>query len=105
MLMYPGDEYQAVVEYSPIQRTPLSAKVKVDGRQGTIEEGMTNFIQHIHIPSLDLIAHSSIKMIVESGLKSLAPCAHLIRTLPLSQPSAAIPSREVAISEAYRRLC
>jgi hypothetical protein len=35
-----GEEYQAVVEYSPIQRTPLSAKVKVDGRQGTIEEGM-----------------------------------------------------------------
>ena len=34
-----GDEYQAVVEYSPIQRTPLSVKVKVDGRQGTIEEG------------------------------------------------------------------
>jgi len=40
MLMYPGEEYQAVVEYSPIQRTPLSAKVKVDGRQGTIEEGV-----------------------------------------------------------------
>lgn len=34
-----GVEYQAVVEYAPIEKTPYRAKMKVDARQGTIEEG------------------------------------------------------------------
>jgi regulator of nonsense transcripts 3 len=35
-----GIEYQAVVEYAPAQKTPFKAKVKVDARQGTIDEGV-----------------------------------------------------------------
>lgn len=35
----PGAEFQAVVEYAPSQKTPLKTKVKVDNRQGTIDEG------------------------------------------------------------------
>jgi len=34
-----GVEYQAVVEYAPLQKTPYKAKVKVDARQGTIDDG------------------------------------------------------------------
>ncbi|OCF73242.1 hypothetical protein I204_06473 [Kwoniella mangroviensis CBS 8886] len=33
-----GAEYQAVVEFAPVQKTPYKAKVKVDARQGTIDE-------------------------------------------------------------------
>lgn len=32
-----GNEYRAVVEYAPFQKTP--APPKVDSRQGTVEEG------------------------------------------------------------------
>lgn len=35
----PGAEFQAIVEYAPFQKTPLKTKVKVDNRQGTIDEG------------------------------------------------------------------
>lgn len=35
----PGEEFQAVVELSPVQKTPYKAKVKVDARQGTIDTG------------------------------------------------------------------
>lgn len=35
----PGAEFQAVIEYAPFQKTPLKTKVKVDNRQGTIDEG------------------------------------------------------------------
>lgn len=34
-----GSEFQAVVEYAPFQKAPLKTKVKVDNRQGTIDEG------------------------------------------------------------------
>jgi len=34
-----GAEYQAVVEYAPIEKTPYKTKSKVDQRQGTIEDG------------------------------------------------------------------
>ena len=34
-----GDEYQAVVEFAPVQKTPFKAKSKVDARQGTIDDG------------------------------------------------------------------
>ncbi|WWC92759.1 uncharacterized protein L201_007718 [Kwoniella dendrophila CBS 6074] len=33
-----GAEYQAVIEFAPIQKTPYKAKVKVDARQGTIDD-------------------------------------------------------------------
>lgn len=36
---YIGLEYQAVVEYAPVQKTPLKTKAKNDARQGTIDEG------------------------------------------------------------------
>ncbi|KAE8541742.1 hypothetical protein D1P53_001915 [Cryptococcus gattii VGV] len=35
-------EFQAVVEYAPFQKTPLKTKVKVDNRQGTIDEESLN---------------------------------------------------------------
>jgi hypothetical protein len=34
-----GLEYQAVVEFAPVQKTPLASKAKNDARQGTIDEG------------------------------------------------------------------
>jgi hypothetical protein len=34
-----GAEYQAVVEYAPIEKTPYKTKSKADPRQGTIEDG------------------------------------------------------------------
>ncbi|WWC65819.1 uncharacterized protein I303_108441 [Kwoniella dejecticola CBS 10117] len=33
-----GAEYRVVVEFAPVQKTPYKAKVKVDARQGTIDE-------------------------------------------------------------------
>ena len=41
MLTDTGREYQAVVEYAPVQKTPYKSKVKVDTRQSTIEDGET----------------------------------------------------------------
>jgi regulator of nonsense transcripts 3 len=38
---FTGAEYQAVVEYAPVQKSPYRAKVKVDARQGTIAEGLS----------------------------------------------------------------
>ena len=35
----PGIEYQAVVEFAPVQKTPHKAKSKADTRQRTIEDG------------------------------------------------------------------
>ena len=34
-----GEEFQAVVEFAPVQKTPYKAKVKADARQGTVDEG------------------------------------------------------------------
>lgn len=34
-----GAEYQAVVEYAPIEKTPFKTKSKSDHHQGTIDKG------------------------------------------------------------------
>jgi hypothetical protein len=38
-MLIKGIEYQAVVEYAPVQKTPLATKAKQDARQGTIDDG------------------------------------------------------------------
>lgn len=48
---YSGIEHQVVVEYAPVQKTPLRVKVKQDARQGTIGEGLLN---HLRLPCLRL---------------------------------------------------
>ncbi|OWZ65478.1 hypothetical protein AYX14_06213 [Cryptococcus neoformans] len=47
-----GAEFQAVVEYAPFQKTPLKTKVKVDNRQGTIDEDpdYLSFIESLNAP-------------------------------------------------------
>jgi hypothetical protein len=39
VLILLGAEYQAVVEYAPVEKTPFKTKSKVDQRVGTIEDG------------------------------------------------------------------
>lgn len=34
-----GAEFQAVVEYAPIEKTPFKVKAKKDAREGTIDDG------------------------------------------------------------------
>ncbi|KIR68157.1 hypothetical protein I314_01651 [Cryptococcus bacillisporus CA1873] len=45
-------EFQAVIEYAPFQKTPLKTKVKVDNRQGTIDEDpdYLSFIESLNAP-------------------------------------------------------
>lgn len=38
-LIHTGDEFQAVVELAPIQKTSYQLKAKADARQGTIDTG------------------------------------------------------------------
>ncbi|OXG20196.1 hypothetical protein C367_04345 [Cryptococcus neoformans Ze90-1] len=47
-----GAEFQSVVEYAPFQKTPLKTKVKVDNRQGTIDEDpdYLSFIESLNAP-------------------------------------------------------
>ncbi|GFZ49618.1 hypothetical protein JCM24511_07019 [Saitozyma sp. JCM 24511] len=48
-----GAEYQAVVEYAPLQKTPLKTKVKVDARQGTIDDDpdYKSFLESLNAPA------------------------------------------------------
>ena len=34
-----------MIEYAPLQKTPFKSKVKLDARQGTIDDGMYHFIR------------------------------------------------------------
>lgn len=42
-----GGEYQAVVEYAPMQKTPYKSKVKIDARQGTIDDGEPCYVRKL----------------------------------------------------------
>ncbi|KAK8849654.1 hypothetical protein IAR55_004989 [Kwoniella newhampshirensis] len=47
-----GAEFQAVVEYAPVQKTPYKAKVKADARQATIDEDpdYLSYIESLNAP-------------------------------------------------------
>lgn len=44
----PGDEYQAVVEFAPVEKTPFKTKPKKDERQGTIEKGELRSVEVVY---------------------------------------------------------
>ncbi|KAK4683780.1 regulator of nonsense transcripts 3, partial [Tremellales sp. Uapishka_1] len=48
-----GVEYQAVVEFAPMQKTPYKVKTKADARQGTIEDDpdFTSFLNSLSAPA------------------------------------------------------
>lgn len=60
-----GAEFQAVVEFAPIQKTPHNVKAKVDARQGTIDTGTWLFLDthalllRIYRAGLSLISGNS----------------------------------------------
>ncbi|WVR08088.1 hypothetical protein IAU60_005134 [Kwoniella sp. DSM 27419] len=57
-----GAEYQAVVEYAPVQRTPFMTKVKVDARQATIDEDpdYQSFLESLNAPAVKPVLETTV---------------------------------------------
>ncbi|KAI9638932.1 Smg-4/UPF3 family-domain-containing protein [Dioszegia hungarica] len=62
-----GLEYQAVVEFAPVQKTPLATKAKNDARQGTIDDDLD------YKSYLESLQAGPSKVVVEPSLPAARP--------------------------------